>query len=83
MLCVVFLRMIAVHMEGTIGWLWAFVEFLLEIILLNFVVISTAKNAFADAAVALPMFGPTLQHLPKLYIIYIYIYCTLFSFEIL
>lgn len=86
MLCVVFLRMIAVHMEGTIGWLWAFVEFLLEIILLNFVVISTAKNAFADAAVALPMFGPTLQHLPKLYIIYIYIYIVLYflskSFEL-
>ena len=40
-------------MEGPIGWLWAFVEALIEFLLLNLVIIATATDKFQDAAVVL------------------------------
>ena len=47
----VFVRLLWMRVEGPFGWLWAFVEALLEFILLSYVIIATTKDKFQDAAV--------------------------------
>eukprot|EP00438_Fugacium_kawagutii_P017794 Skav205877 [mRNA] locus=scaffold766:264654:269541:+ [translate_table: standard] len=48
-----FMRIIFIFGEGSIGWLWAFGETICEMILLTFVVASTADDAFRDTAVVM------------------------------
>ena len=48
--CGTFVRIFCVFGEGSLGWLWGFGESLVENVLLNFVVVSTAGNAYNDAA---------------------------------
>lgn len=51
--CGTFVRIFCVFGEGSLGWLWGFGESLVENVLLNFVVVSTAGNAYNDAAVVM------------------------------
>ena len=46
-----FVRILCVFGEGALGWLYGLAESLVENLLLNFVVISTASNAYNDAVV--------------------------------
>ncbi|CAK9088638.1 unnamed protein product [Durusdinium trenchii] len=48
---VAFFRLLWMRVEGPAGWLWAFLEAFVEFILLNYVIIATAKDKFQDAAV--------------------------------
>ena len=46
-----FVRLLYMRVEGHFGWLCAFVKALLEFLLLNCVILATAKDKFQDAAV--------------------------------